>query len=243
MRSIEMVQPYRLGDTLHALARGDSAGHPNLQDTLYNTLWKRIVNLEFAPGSRISDEVIAQELGVSRTPVREALYRLSQAGLVRVKARHGFFVPTVSREDAIEVYDLRIALETFATRIAAPLLTEADLAPHLERQQRVRERATSREPADIEKFVHSDLFLHDLLLQRASNQRMRQTLADLTGQLSIVHLRIATLPHWRLAAIQEHGRILDALAARSTTGAAEAMEAHLYGVKDRVLEDFEQLEQ
>lgn len=217
---VDQMVHLRIGDTLQALReRADGDGFPNLADALYEQLWKRIVNLEFAPGARLSDEEIARELGVSRTPVREALLRLSQVGLVRVSARRGFFVPVLTSQDASEVYDLRTALESFATRIATPLLTDADLAPHLERQERVRARATSLAPADAEDFVHSDLLLHDLLLQRAGNRRMRQILADLKGQLSIVHLRIAQVTEWRLAAIEEHGRILEALVARDADAA------------------------
>lgn len=242
MSSAEEPSQIRIGDALHALAtkpaQHGQAVLPNLPDSLYDELWKRIVNLEFAPGSRLSDELLAKELGVSRTPMREALYRLSQVGLVRVSPRRGFFMPTVTRDDAIEVYDFRTALETFATRIATPLLTEVDLTSRIEGHQRDREHATSRSPVDIEEFVHSDLLLHDLLLQRAGNRRMRRILADLTGQLSIIHLRIARAPQWRTAAIEEHGRILEALAARDADRAAKAMEAHLRGVKERVLDDF-----
>lgn len=230
----------RIGDALQALReRAGSEGFPSLSDALYEELWKRIVNLEFAPGSRLSDDMIANELGVSRTPVREALLRLSQTGLVRINSRRGFFVPVVTRQDASEIYDLRIALESFAARIATPLLSDDDLAPHLERQERVLARATSLAPADAEDFVQSDFLLHDLLLQRAGNHRMRQILADLKGQLSIVHLRIAQVPDWRLAAVEEHGRILDALVARDAEASAKAMEDHLQGVKMRVLKDFD----
>lgn len=235
-RKADSVRP---GDTLHALLVEPMRDEfPNLADGLYDHLWKRIVNLEFAPGARLSDVALATELGVSRTPIREALYRLSQDGLVRVNARRGFFVAVMSREDAIEIFDLRTALEVLATRIATPLLSENEIAVHAARQQQARERATSLDPADIEAFFHANLLLHDMLLQRAGNRRMLQILANLKGQLMVFHLHTAEVPERRLRAIEEHETLLTALAARDDRAAAEAMEAHLRGVKARVLEDF-----
>jgi DNA-binding GntR family transcriptional regulator len=230
----------RIGDSLHAmLDRGKVDGFPNIGDSIYDLMWKRIVNLDFPPGSRLSDDALAREIGVSRTPMREALHRLSQVGLVQVNARRGFFIPVATRQDVAELYDLRIALETFATRVAAPLITPEELQPHLERQRRVRERAESTAPADVEEFVESDLHLHELLVQRGGNRRMRQILTDLKGQLSLVLLRAAVSPESRVYAIAEHGRILDALLASDVEAAVAAMTDHLQGAKRRALTGFD----
>lgn len=228
----------RLGDTLHSLqdvARDEA--FPNLADTLYDRLWKRIVNLEFAPGTRLSDDTLARELGVSRTPIREALYRLSQVGLVQVNARRGFFVATLDRGDVIELFDLRIALEVFVSRTAIAKITSADLAPLRERQITAMERAMSVEPADVEEFVRSDLLLHDLLASRAGNARIRQAITDVKGQLGFVQIRLAQIPEHKLRAIEEHTLIIDALASGDGAAVANAMEQHLLGVKSRVLTD------
>lgn len=228
----------RLGDTLHSLQETERAEtFPNLADTLYNRLWKRIVNLEFAPGARLSDETLAKELGVSRTPIREALYRLSQVGLVQVNARRGFFVATLARADVIELFDLRIALEVFVAKAATERLGSADLAPLRERQVTAVERAMSIEPADVEEFVRSDLLLHDLLAAKAGNNRVRQAITDVKGQLSLVQIRLAQIPEHKLRAIEEHTVIIDALESGNGGAVADAMESHLAGVKSRVLTD------
>ncbi|MGH2603482.1 MAG: GntR family transcriptional regulator, partial [Dehalococcoidia bacterium] len=227
----------RMGDTLHELrVQPGREEFPNLADALYDVMWKRLVNLEFPPGSRLSDDALARDLGVSRTPMREALYRLSQVGLVRVNARRGFFVATLLRRDVDELYDVRTALEGFVVDRATMLLTDEDLAVHRERQRIARRRVHSVSPADVEEFVTSDLLLHDMLVRRTGNERLRQALADVKGQLSIAHLRLAQSPEQRLRAIEEHECILDALDARDPDAAARAMEAHLQGVKERVLD-------
>jgi GntR family transcriptional regulator, rspAB operon transcriptional repressor len=230
----------RVGDELHALlAPADPAPFPSLADTLYERLWKRIVNLEFPPGTRLSEEALAKDLGVSRTPVREALLRLGQVGLVRVSTRRGFAVPTVTQADVIELYDLRTAIEVFATRRAAPLLTDHEVAEHRERQRLAHQRAASHSAAAAEEFFRADLALHDLLHQRGGNRRSTRLLADVMGQLSLLSLRAAQSPTSRLAAVEEHTRILDALAGRDADGAAAAMHDHLQAVKGRALEDIE----
>ncbi len=226
----------RPGDLLQELRSSDTrSGFPNLGDAIYDVMWRRIVNLEFAPGSRLPDDALARELGVSRTPVREALYRLGEVGLVRIHPRRGFFVPTLYREDVVEVYDCRIALESFAAQIATPLLTDTDIAPHLERQRQVREIVGADDPASAEAFVRSDLLLHDLLIQRAGNRRIQQQLTDLRGQLSVVHLWMTQIPDFVAGAVEEHGAILDALVAGDAERVAGAMKAHLQNVKTRVL--------
>lgn len=228
----------RLGDTLHSLQDSERAdAFPNLADALYERLWKRIVNLEFAPGTRLSDETLSRELGVSRTPVREALYRLSQVGLVQVNARRGFFVTTLERSDVIELFDIRIALELFVAQSATSRLKPGDIEPLRTRQITAVESAMSVEPADVEEFVRSDLMLHDLLAARSGNSRLRQAITDVKGQLSLVQLRLAQIPEHKLRAIEEHTQIIDALESGDSAAVAAAMETHLVGVKQRVLTD------
>lgn len=230
---------FRLGDTLHTLLAAPAVEpYPNLADSIYELMWRRIVNLEFPPGARLSDEVLAKQMGVSRTPMREALSRLSQVGLVQVNARRGFFVPTVSSEEIAELYDLRTALETFAAREATPLVSVSDITEHVDRQRLAHQRATSLLPAAVEDFMRADLHLHDLLLRRAGNRRILRVAADVLGQLGLATMRTAQLPDRRMAAIEEHARILDALAAGDAEAAAAAVGHHIQAVKARVLEDF-----
>lgn len=230
----------RIGDELRSLLAPASADpFPSVADALYERLWKRIVNLEFAPGARLSEEALAKDLGVSRTPVREALLRLGQVGLVRVSNRRGVSVPTVTRSDVIDLYDLRTALEVFATRRAATLLTDDEIADHRNRQRLAHGRAESRLPAAAEDFFHADLALHERLHQRGGNQRIARHLADVMGQLSLLSLRAAQAPASRLAAIAEHTQILDALTDRDPDRAAAAMGGHIQAVKARALNDLE----
>ena len=229
----------KFGDALHeSRQRQDATPFPNVTDAIYDSLWRKIVNLEVASGERLSDETLAREFGVSRTPVREALYRLSQVGLVQVNARRGFFVTRLTRETAGELFDVRTALEVFATTMATPLIEPADLEPVREMQAAARERANSASVGDAGGFVSTDLQLHDLIVTRLDNAKLRQVLTDTSGQLSITVLHLALDPAARLAAIEEHDVLIQAIAAGDPRAAGDAMQRHIQNVKERSLEAF-----
>lgn len=229
----------RIADELQTRLLPAAGGFPSLADAVYERLWRRIVNLDFPPGSRLSDEALARELGVSRTPVREALLRLGEVGLVRVGTRRGFTVPAITRADVTELYDLRAALECYAARRATPLLADPEIADARARQRAAHDRAAAGSTAAAEAFFKADLALHELLQRHGGNRRTARLLGDVMGQLSLLGLRAAQNPAHRLRAIAEHTIILDALAARDATAAAAAMDAHLAAVKARALDDLE----
>lgn len=224
---------FRLGDLLHGEVDNGPLQVPNLTDSLYDAMWRRIVNLEFAPGTRLSDDTLAREFGVSRTPVREALYRLSQVGLVEVNARRGFFVTQLDRQSISELFDLRTALETFNARLAVPLLDPDELIPHFRDLEEEEHRSAESTPEDAERFVTADLRLHQLLLERVGNGRLQRALRDISGQLSITVLRLALDPDARFMAIEEHEIILAALRDRDIERVASAMALHIQNVKER----------
>lgn len=230
----------RLGDELQArLGPQDADPYPSVADALYERLWRQIVNLDYAPGQRLAEETLARELGVSRTPVREALLRLGEVGLVRVSPRRGFSVPIVSPDDLIELYDLRAALETHATRRATPLVSDADMAGQRAGQESAHERASADSPAAADEFFRADLALHEMLHRYGGNRRSARLLADVMGQLSLPSRRAARRPEHRLAVIAEHNRILGALSERDAGAAAAAMADHIEAVKQRALIDLE----
>jgi DNA-binding GntR family transcriptional regulator len=159
--------------------------------------------------------------------------------LVRVSPRRGFSVPVISPEDIVELYDLRAALETYATRRATPLVSPDDLERHRARQEAAHASAVAGSRAAADEFFHADLALHEMLHSYGGNRRSARLLADVMGQLSLPSLRAAGDPAYRLAAIVEHGRILAALSARDADAAAAAMASHIEAVKQRSLIDLE----
>ncbi len=230
----------RPGDELFArLKPASSDAFPSVADSVYDRLWRRIVNREFAPGNRLVEDALAQELGTSRTPVREALLRLGQTGLVQVSSRKGFSVPITTASDIIELYDLRCAIETYAIRRATPLISDDDIAVHRGLQQAALRRSQERDPATAEAFFQADLALHSIVHALGGNPRSMRILSEVMGQLSLLSMRASLVPERNQLAIAEHQTILDALEARDPQAAARAMEAHVEAVKHRSLTDLE----
>ncbi|MEZ4666272.1 MAG: GntR family transcriptional regulator [Thermomicrobiales bacterium] len=229
----------RLGDELFARFVPPPEGFPSVADSVYDQLWRRVVNREFRPGERLVEDALAQELGTSRTPVREALLRLGQTGLVQVSSRKGFSVPVITPGDVNELYDLRAAIETFAIRRATPLISEEEIATHRGLQQAALHQSQARDPATAEAFFRADLALHFVLHALGGNRRSARILSEALGQLSLLSMRAAIVPERNQLAIAEHQAILDALEARDADAAAAAMEAHVEAVKERSLADLE----
>ena len=197
------------------------------------------LNLEFHPGDRLVEDTLAQELGTSRTPVREALLRLGQTGLVQVSSRKGFSVPVIGAVDVIELYDLRAAIETYAIRRATPLISDEEIATHRGLQRAALRQSQERDTATAEAFFRADLALHSVLHMLGGNRRSTRILSEAMGQLSLLSIRAAIIPEWNQLAIEEHQTILDALAHRDANAAAASMEAHVEAVKQRSLADLE----
>lgn len=230
----------RLGDELFArLNPAPPDAFPSVADVVYDRLWRRIVNREFKPGDRLVEETLAHELGTSRTPVREALLRLGQTGLVQVSSRKGFSVPITTADDVIELYDLRSAIETYAIRRATPLISDDEIATHRGLQQAALRRTQTRDAETAEAFFLADLALHSVVHALGGNRRSMRILSDVMGQLSLLSMRASMVPDRNQLAIAEHQVILDALETRDPEAAAQAMEAHVEAVKFRSLADLE----
>ncbi|MCO5220792.1 MAG: GntR family transcriptional regulator [Thermomicrobiales bacterium] len=230
----------RLGDELFArFVPPSTESFPSVAETVYDQLWRRIVNREFRPGDRLVEDALANELGTSRTPVREALLRLGQTGLVQVSSRKGFSVPVITPDDVVELYDLRAALETYAIRRATPLISDEEIEMHRNSQEAVLRQSEERDTATAEAFFRADLALHSVLHSLGGNARSARILSEVMGQLSLISMRASLIPERNQLAIAEHHVILDALAARDPETAAEAMAAHIEAVKTRSLADLE----
>ncbi|HVU69941.1 MAG TPA: GntR family transcriptional regulator, partial [Ktedonobacteraceae bacterium] len=116
----------------------ERAAMPTVVDHAYEEIWKRVIMIGGSKEQRLSDVILAEQLGISRTPVRQALERLVQEGLVRSDPRRGFWTRTYTARDIHEIYELRGALEVLAVRLAAPHLNPQDLKAQLDALYAVR---------------------------------------------------------------------------------------------------------
>lgn len=179
---------------------------------------------ELPPGARLSVPELARRLGVSRSPVREALLQLVAEGLAVERRRRGVEVARVAREDVVELYQVRAAVEGFAARLAAERLSAPALA-ELEGLLSAQKVAVGRE--DGAAFRELDRRLHFLLVHLSGNRRLGEAADRLVAELHLAaRLLTAENGHFRLS-LNEHERLLAALRARDPERAEIAMRDHL----------------
>jgi DNA-binding GntR family transcriptional regulator len=176
------------------------------------------------PGVKYSVYQLAELLGISRTPVREALLRLEEVGLVKFEARQGFTILLPQPEEIAEIFAIRLALELPAVRKVA-----ATADPEVARalvEQRQRMRAAAADGAEPE-FAQRDLRLHDLILEAAGNARARAIVKSLRETTRLLGASTADKTRTLRDIDSEHGPIVDAIIAANPSMAEAAMRSHL----------------
>lgn len=196
----------------------------SLVERTYQEIKQRIMGNFYPPNLRVLEQDLAHQLGVSRTPVREALIRLQNEGLVEVQPRRGMRVIPISPDDMREVYEVLMCLESQAAeRLAERRPSEAELEPLMSAVEDM-ERALER--GDLESWAESDQRFHRLLLELAGNSRlsaMALTVFDQVHRARMATLRIRPLPR---QSNKDHRALVEAVLEGDGRKAAELHRAH-----------------
>jgi DNA-binding GntR family transcriptional regulator len=213
-----------------------------LSDGVYESVKELIMDHAVAPGDRVNIDALARQLGVSPTPVREALARLESDGLVRKRPLAGYTTtPLLTRAEFDELFEMRLLLETAAAERAAKgavgpeeldrLRAEADLPD---------QTAGAIGYAGFGAFTAQDARFHDLVAERAGNRLLRDAVVRLHSHLHLHRLDFPTA-HYGVSAV-EHHRIVDAIGAGDPAAARTAMRQHLTRARERHLAFFKRTE-
>ena len=194
----------------------------------YEKLKLMILDGEIAGGEPLVERSLAERLGVSRTPVRETIFRLEREGLVRVIEGKGAFVASYTIEDMIEIYQVREGLEPLAARLSCPYLAAEDLDHHEAQLNRYRARPALRQE-DPGKWRRLGRDFHNMFIHASKNARLIGVLEGMQHQIELFRGLGRTInPRTDLkSAVEEHGEILHALRARNPQRAEKAVRAHL----------------
>jgi len=222
-----------------------------LKQHAYQVILDKLLGGNLVPGGRLSDDVLAREMGISRSPVREAISQLSTEGLVEYRPRSGAYVKAIDRTELEELYDLREALEGHAAGKAAQLISPAALAELTEVVAGMRTiafecRSLSTHVAGnelTEKFLANDLKFHMAILQAAGNQRLLNLVRDLRimtrvfGFVPVDHdLKVITSTY------RYHATILRAFERRDSAAAQSWMVGHIRVARTVVLAGYDRRE-
>lgn len=207
----------------------------NLNDRIYYYIRDLIVTNQLKPGSRIQYNEFIKTLGVSRTPLRDAINRLQRDGLVEVKARSGTFVSVPKRKDIVEIYDLRKALEVLALELAFDKITPELLERMLAEANEAEKAIDSGDP---KPFFKADRSFHRTIINLSDNQRLIEMMDTLEIQIewfSVIITKNFTRPK---QANEKHRRIIDAIYKRDLEQAKRQMAEHIEEIKNFWLADF-----
>ncbi|OUS95789.1 GntR family transcriptional regulator [Rhodococcus sp. NCIMB 12038] len=177
------------------------------------------------PGVKYSVYQLAEGLGISRTPVRDALLRLEEVGLIKFEARQGFRILLPQPKEIAEIFAVRLALELPAVRKAATAPDPAALSDALLHQQRLMRDAAAI--GNEHEFAHHDLGLHDLILDAADNSRARAIVKTLRETTRLLGANTADKTRTLTDIDDEHTPVIDAIIAGQPDEAEAAMRKHL----------------
>lgn len=198
--------------------------HEEVAELLRQRIFKRTPG-DLEPGSWIDELKLAEEYGISRTPLREALKVLATEGLVTMKVRRGAYVTEVSEQDLTDVYHLLSLLESDAAGVVASTATEAQMA-ELVSLHAALEASQKSQPVDTEQFFSINEQFHMRLLAIANNRWRDQMVADLRKVMKL-NRHNSLLKTGRIAeSLAEHRAIMAALTARDVAATVAAMQAH-----------------
>lgn len=204
----------------------------SLVTAVQQAIEREILAGQIAPGAKLVEAALAERLGVSRGPVREALRMLEQAGLVRQEKNRGTYVRQLALDEALEIFDLRAMLEESVGRALAGCAT-----PELLKSLRARADALERAAREqrFDDYHALNLEFHDTLVGAIGNARLVEVYRSLTNELSLFRRRNLAEGQQLAASAAEHRGIVKAIASGSAEQAGRAMRAHVESSRERTV--------
>ena len=207
----------------------------NINEKIYDWLKKRIINCTYPPGHKLNVRQLRKDLGVSQTPIKDALFRLAGEGLIEISSRKGTYVKEVTDQDIAEIYDTRLILESGAGEIIAKRITDEQI-----KELEGFYKATLRTDADADYriFMERESEFHLAIMRYTNNSKLISIYKQLNAHMQSVRFsyggRVKRLPNTN----QEHENILKALKKRDPVKAKEAIKNHLLSGRATFLEKY-----
>ena len=198
----------------------------------YQGIKQAIISYEIKPGEPLVEKQIANKLGVSRTPVREALKELKSDGLVKIIPRKGAFVAEISSRDIEEIFLLREILECAAIKIAISRIKGEDL---IEIESTFNSINNDIERKSYKDVLYADIKFHNFIVNSSGNRRLCQFIGMLNEQIYRLRYLSATVPGRLSKSLQEHEGILEALKKRDKDLAEQRLRQHIRNIKNNIL--------
>ena len=203
-----------------------------LRELVFENIRQAIVKGIFAPGERLMEIQLADDLGVSRTPVREAIRKLELEGFVVMIPRRGTYVANLSIKDINDVYEIRISLDVLAAGLAAERIEPEELE---ELNRLLLEISEAARTGPMDKIVRLDTAFHDVLYKASRNDRLRNIINNLREQITGIRGTSMRYPGRLADTLEEHRALVDSIAARDSERAQAAARIHLENAEHTLL--------
>ena len=211
-----------------------------LREVVCETLREAIRSGVLKPGERLMEIQLADELGVSRTPVREAMRKLELEGYVIMLPRRGTYVANISIRDINEVFEIRTTLDALASGFAAERITEEELEQLERLLVSIGENIETR---NMKKVVEDDMEFHDILYKASRNQRLVGIISNLREQMTRFRSMSMSYPGRLKKTLEEHSRLVEAIAQRDVELAQKLAVEHMENSEQTLLIDMEAIHQ
>ncbi len=208
--------------------------HKPLRELVFEYIRKLIIKGDLKPGERLMEVELADKMGVSRTPIREAIRKLELEGLVIMEVRKGAYVADVSIKETIDILEVRSVLEGLAASIAAEKITEEEIK-ELEEINKVFEEAVRKN--DTDKMIEKDTEFHNLIFKASRNTKLVQMVYSL--QELVMRFRVIYFNEFKRAVEmpKEHKAMHEAILSRDSEKAAYYAKLHIDMLKQTLLEE------
>ena len=212
----------------------DIQNHRPLREMVYEELKMQILTGAIVPGTRMMEVELADEMGVSRTPIREAIRKLEKEGLVTIEPRRGAYASQISTEDMVEILEVRQNMEGLAAFFAASRMKPEQLTALKDVSQKYNE-AVSEE--NMENMIKYDTRFHRIIVESCNNKVLVQMIEQL--QELLLRFRYIYYDNFRRAENmpEEHKAILDAIEQGNADAARDAADIHIDRLKELVIHD------
>jgi DNA-binding GntR family transcriptional regulator len=207
---------------------------PSVVDRLHTELRGMAMTFRFLPGERLNEAILAKELGVSRTPLREALNRLSTEGFLTFSANNGFFRKPLDVKEIFDLYEFRMHLEVSAVKLTVERATDEQLA---EIEKFLAESAREEPRRTIDDLVTLDEQFHEMLMKLTGNVQMLNSLRNINARIQFV--RWLDMTERRSETQSQHKQIVRALRKRDRSESERLLADHIARRLDQIVEKVE----
>lgn len=208
----------------------------SLGRSVFENLKRAIVKGDLTPDSRVVESRVAEALGISRTPVREAIHKLEREGLVRQGPKGGFFVAGLTSEDMEETFGIRSVLESYAAKLAAIRHLEGELRPLEEKLEAYQE---SLDRGNLDALPRINTEFHDLLYGLSRSPKLIKMINGLRDHILRFRLVILKIEEMAKLSNEDHCMMLRAIKGRDAAGVEKLVKKHILRGQDIILRELD----